>query len=82
MSLRGAAPFLAAVLLGLGPGACLILSPGPAAQAATTPSAPPSPPALAMTSPGPVLSQGAGGTWQTTVLVTGIDGNCPASNTD
>jgi hypothetical protein len=82
MSLRGAAPFLAAVLLGLGPGAGLILSASPAAQAATTLSAPPSPPALVTTSPGPVLSQGAGGTWQTTVLVTGIDGKCPAYKPD
>lgn len=83
MSLRGVAPFLAAVLLGLGPAAYPALaadraSAHPHARAVGLPTLP----TLALTSPAPVLSQGAGDTWQTTVLVTGADGNCPLAKSD
>ncbi len=50
-------------------GAGFVASP---ASAATTPA----PPALASTSP--ILQQTASGKWQTTVLVTGFTGGCPA----
>lgn len=83
MSLRGVAPFLAAVLLGLGPAAypALAADRAPAHQHARAVGLP-TLPTLAVTSPAPVLSQAAGDTWQTTVLVTGADGNCPLAKSD